>query len=235
MVAPNKWPINRYHTLLVLNKDCPDAARQGELYASDLEAAMKFSKDTGQLLIYNTFGAAATQWHQHFQGFSYDSPIRKLKTIPLSADGVVHTIPEYAGGNFVFYGADKVAPAIELINKVRGMPSEYAYTVLFDEDQITVIPRRMEGETPACTQKKIGGFECSMVYVVGTTFSGKVVDKTGEEVFEQLGYEDLFKALQDATVPRDKFDNWYEQHPMYSQKSIPDRYVLQKVVTAGGR
>ena len=234
VVAPNGWPINRYHTLLVLDQECPKSARQGELYSSDLLHAMNFSKDTGQLVIYNTFGAAATQHHQHFQGFSYDSPVKRMETIPLSADSVVHTMPEYAGSNFVFYGADKISPAIDLVNRVRGMPSEYTYTVLFNENQITVIPRRKSGETPACTQKKIGGFECSMVYVVGNKHSGDVVTESGQEVFFNLGYEDLFKALQDATVPRDEFAGWYESHPMYAKK-FPDRYVLQKSVTAGGR
>jgi hypothetical protein len=217
VVAPNGWPINRYHTLLILDEKCPKSARQGELYAFDLGQAMNFSKDTGQLVIYNTFGAAATQWHQHFQGFSYDSPINRLKTIPMSVDGLIHTMPDYPGMNFVFYG-DKLGQATELINRVRNLPSEYTYTLLFNENKLTVIPRRKAGEAPDCTQKKIGGFECSMVYVVGNRYDEDKVIESGQEVFFRLGYNDLSKALKNATVPRAVFTDWFKPHPIYEKK-----------------
>lgn len=217
VVAPNGWPINRYHTLLVLNEECPKSARQGELYAFDLGQAMDFSRDTGQLLIYNTFGAAATQWHQHFQGFSYDSPVNRLKTIPMSADCSIHTMPDYPGMNFVFFG-DKVSQAVELVNRVRKMSDEHTYTLLFNDNRITVIPRRKSGETPDCTQKKIGGFECSMVYVVGNRYDEDKVIESGQEVFFRLGYADLSEALKKATVPREVFSGWFKPHPIYEKK-----------------
>jgi len=67
--GPNAFPINRYHTLIVLDKLCPDVPLQGNLQRSEIQEMMDLSEKTGQLLIYNTFGAAATQPHQHFQGF----------------------------------------------------------------------------------------------------------------------------------------------------------------------
>ncbi len=208
--VPNAFPIVRYHTLLVLDKFCPDAAAQGKLGVQDLQEALSFSEASGQRLIYNTFGAAATQPHQHFQGFSdYDAPVGKLRKIAYSKDGRVQSMPDYPGVNFIFYGKDKLPMVESLLGKIRA--EEYAYTLLIQGEQVTVLPRRQQGEIPACTDKRIGGLECSGGFVIGKIpQKGEIPEVPGEKIFFKLSHDDLKGALRDSMLSWDKVSNWYD-------------------------
>ncbi len=217
-VGPNGFPINKYHTLITLTKPCPDAAVQGIFEPADFLEMIDYSSRSGQFLIGNTFGAAATQWHKHFQGFNYDVPISKLEILPLTKGSEVHTMKGYPGANFVFVGKDKVPLAVDYTERVKKLGEDYTSTVLIKDDVVTIIPRRAQYETPACTEKRIGGFECAGVFVVGTKFDGDVPRVSGKEIFFDITYKDMHDALSNATVPQEMFKDWYELHPLWKQQ-----------------
>jgi hypothetical protein len=235
VVGPNGFPINRYHTLITLNKLCPDAAIQGVFEPGDFLEMIDYSSRSGQFLISNTFGAAATQWHKHFQGFTYDVPISKLEVLPLTKGSEIHTMDGYVGANFVFIGRDRVSRAVEYTERIKNMGDAYTSTVLIKDDVVTVIPRRAEYETPACTEKRIGGFECAGVFVVGTKFDENNVAKvSGKQIFFDITYKEMYAALKDAVVPWEQFKGWYEPHSMWAQPNCSLESDLDKFLEKHG-
>ena len=230
--VPNAFPIIRNHTLLVLDKFCPEAARQGKLGVDDLQEALSYSEESGQMLIYNTFGAAATQPHQHFQGFDYDAPAGELRKITYSKDGRVQSMPDYPGANFVFYGRDKLPMVEGLLGKIHA--EEYAYTLLIQGKQVVVIPRRQQGEIPACTDKRIGGLECSGGFVIGKIpQKDSVPEVPGEKVYFRLAYDDLKGALRDSMLSWSKVQGWYEPSKSTSHYFSASKEL--ESVSVGGR
>lgn len=216
-LTPNGFPYHKYASLLISKQKRP----QKEVTPQDIATWIKFSFLTGQYIFFNSVGAGASRAERfHAQVVSQDALREEKKRIleyPIKNPNLIrknkvkegiYELKDYPIEALIFSGKDAHHQAARLVSRLEGL--DISYNVIVDGTEVYVVGRNKKRERSDCIGKKVGGYECSGVVLVGNV-EEPILGQAGlekivhlEDVFTALSYEVISSNLNAASMPT----NW---------------------------
>ncbi|MBU0536619.1 MAG: hypothetical protein KKE20_06645 [Nanoarchaeota archaeon] len=217
LLCPNGFPYHDYASLLISERP----RRQEKVTAEDITTWIKFSFLTDQYVFFNSLHAGASRperFHAqvvdpdaiHYEGKSIDYPIINAKRNKVR--GGVYEIDNFPADALMFTGKSAPHNAAQLVSHLESYG--YPYNVVIKNEDVFVIGRNQKRERSDCIGKKLGGYECSGVILVGNVeepIFGEVGIKKiihGSEVFSELTYAVLWSNIEAASMAKGTLKNY---------------------------
>lgn len=212
-LSPNGFPYHNYASLLISKEKRP----QGQVTPRDIETWIKFSFLTDQYVFFNSWQAGASRKERfhaqvvdpevlRFEGKALEYPIRNENLVSRSRiKNGTYQLENYAAEALIFNDKDSPFQASRLTSKLED--HNIPYNILINGKEVYVIGRNAKREVSDCIGKKVGGYECSGVVLVGNieerVLENAGLDKIvrGNQVFNELDYETAFSNINAASMP----------------------------------
>lgn len=167
----NIFPIDKGHVNLCYKEGNPNASKNGKIERGELEAAMKFSIDTGDFMWRNTENAGMTiDYWRHIQGIGLEPPIRYGKKEVIDRHNRIYYMPDYPGANILFEGEKNLGRVLSVTERLFN--EEIGHPVVVDGEDVYVFAVKDEyaghNEFRLAKESRIGGFELAGHYVALT-------------------------------------------------------------------
>ena len=212
-LSPNGFPYHNYASLLISKKKRP----QKEVTPQDIVEWIKFSFLTDQYIFFNSFGAGASRperFHAQvvdpevlrYEGKFLEYPIKNesyVRKVPVKQG--IHELKNYPIEALIFSGNDAPHQASRLVSKLEGQG--LAYNIMVNGSEVYIIARNQVRERSDCIGKKVGGYECSGVILIGNVeepILGQLgLEKTvhANEIFNEISYEVICNNIGAASRP----------------------------------
>ena len=212
-LTPNGFPYHNYASLLVSKEKRP----QGQVTPKDIETWIKFSFLTDQYVFFNSWEAGASRRERfhaqvvdpevlRFEGKPLEYPIRNENLVKRTqVKNGIYQLEDYPVEALIFDDKDSIHQVARLVSKLEGFG--IPYNILVREKEVYVIGRNRTREVSDCIGKKVGGYECSGVILVGN-IEERVLEKAGldkivrgNEVFNEISYETICSNINAASIP----------------------------------
>lgn len=208
-LCPNGFPYHDYASMLISK----DKRQQEKVTAEDITTWIKFSFLTDQYVFFNSLHAGATRpdrFHAqvvdpdaiHYEGRSIDYPLIIAKRSKVR--GGIYEIEGFPADVLMFTGRSAPHNAAQLVSHLESYG--YPYNVMVKNEDVYVIGRNQKRERSDCIGKKLGGYECSGVILVGNVeeplYGDMGIKKVihGSEVFSELTYRVLWSNIEAASM-----------------------------------
>jgi len=158
----NIFPIDKGHVNLCYKEGNPNGSKNGKIERGELEAAMRFSMETGHFMWRNTENAGMTidNW-KHIQGIGLEPSIRYAKKEVIDRHNRIYYMPDFPGANILFEGKENLGKVLSVTERLFN--ERVGHPVVIDREDVYVFAVKDEyaGHNEFGLEKdsRIGGFE----------------------------------------------------------------------------